>query len=82
LGQVHAQWPGSLLAPGGGRELVSLGGTSNVKNQSLSVGFDYTLNPTTVWDMRFGWFKYDVAVPANRVWYYSSDSCRDSRIEP
>ncbi len=52
----------AVFGAGGGRELVSLGGSSKVKNQSLSIGFDYTLNPTTVWDMRFGWFKYDVAV--------------------
>jgi outer membrane receptor protein involved in Fe transport len=52
----------AVFGAGGGRELVSLGGTSNVKNQSLAVGFDYTLSPTTVWDMRFGWFSYDVKV--------------------
>ena len=28
---------------GGGEELVSLGGTSKVRNQSLAIGFDYTL---------------------------------------
>jgi outer membrane receptor protein involved in Fe transport len=51
-----------VFGAGGGKELVSLGGSSKVRNQSLAVGFDYTLNPTTVWDVRFGWFKYHVNV--------------------
>jgi hypothetical protein len=52
----------SALGAGGGRELVTLGGSSKVHNQSLALGFDYTLNQTTVFDMRFGWFKYKVNV--------------------
>lgn len=46
----------------GGPELVSLGGTSKTRNISLATGFDYTLNPTTVVDMRFGFFNYKVNV--------------------
>jgi len=52
----------------GGPALVvdpSLGqfsGSSNVKNQSLAAGFDYTLNPTWLTDFRLGWFKYHVNV--------------------
>ena len=46
----------------GGPELVTLGGTSKVRNQSLAVGFDYTLNQSTVVDFRFGFFKYKVNV--------------------
>jgi outer membrane receptor protein involved in Fe transport len=52
----------SVFGAGGGRELVTLGGSSKVRNQSLALGFDYTLNNTTVLDMRFGWFKYKVNV--------------------
>ncbi|HEV2914809.1 MAG TPA: TonB-dependent receptor [Pyrinomonadaceae bacterium] len=52
----------SVFGQGGGRELVTLGGSSKVRNQSLALGFDYTLNPTTVIDMRFGYFKYKVNV--------------------
>ncbi|HYY57032.1 MAG TPA: carboxypeptidase-like regulatory domain-containing protein, partial [Pyrinomonadaceae bacterium] len=52
----------SVFGLGGGRELVTLGGSSKVRNQSLALGFDYTLNPTTVLDMRFGYFKYKVNV--------------------
>ncbi len=47
---------------GGGQELVSLGGTSKVKNQSLALGFDRVLGPNTTLDFRFGWFKYKVDV--------------------
>ncbi len=46
----------------GGPELVSLGGNSKSRNISLATGFDYTLNPTTVVDVRFGFFNYKVAV--------------------
>jgi outer membrane receptor protein involved in Fe transport len=52
----------SVFGQGGGRELVTLGGTSKVRNQSLALGFDYTFNSTTVLDMRFGYFKYKVNV--------------------
>src|ERR1051325_79027 len=52
----------SVFGAGGGRELVTLGGSSKVRNQSLALGVDYTLNQTTVLDMCFGWFKYKVNV--------------------
>jgi outer membrane receptor protein involved in Fe transport len=47
---------------GGGAELVSLGGVSDVKNQSLALGIDKTLSSTLLADFRFGWFEYDVKV--------------------
>jgi hypothetical protein len=47
---------------GGGPELVSLGGSSKVRNQSLAYGFDYTWGPTLVTDFRFGYFRYKVNV--------------------
>ncbi len=52
----------AVFGAGGGQQLVSLGGTSKVRNHSLALGFDYTLSQTTVLDMRFGFFKYDVNV--------------------
>jgi hypothetical protein len=52
----------TVFGAGGGRELVTLGGNSKVRNQSLAIGFDYTLNNTTVLDVRFGAFKYKVNV--------------------
>jgi outer membrane receptor protein involved in Fe transport len=47
---------------GGGPELVSLGGVSKVKNQSLALGMDKTISPTLLADFRFGWFEYNVNV--------------------
>lgn len=47
---------------GGGQELVSLGGSSKVRNHSVAIGFDYTLSPTVLVDFRFGFFKYGVSV--------------------
>ncbi len=47
---------------GGGHELVSLGGVSQVKNQSLALGLDRTIGSNMTADVRFGWFKYKVNV--------------------
>ncbi|MGH9835090.1 MAG: carboxypeptidase regulatory-like domain-containing protein, partial [Blastocatellia bacterium] len=46
----------------GGMELVSLGGASKVRNQSVAYGFDYTWNDRLVTDFRFGFFRYKVNV--------------------
>ncbi len=50
---------------GGGQQLVSLGGTSKVRNHSVAIGFDYTLSQSTLVDFRFGFFKYGVSVIPN-----------------
>jgi len=47
---------------GGGQELVTLGGTSKVRNQSLATGFDRTIGSNMMADLRVGYFKYKVAV--------------------
>lgn len=52
----------TAFGQGGGAELVTLGGTSAARNQSLALGFDYLLSPSTVLDVRFGYFKYFVNV--------------------
>jgi len=52
----------TALGPAGGRELVSLGGVSDVKNQSLAYGIDYPLGDTLLADFRFGFFRYNVNV--------------------
>jgi outer membrane receptor protein involved in Fe transport len=52
----------TAFGTGGGSELVSLGGNSKVRNHSVAAGADYTINPKTVWDIRFGFFKYGVDV--------------------
>jgi hypothetical protein len=50
----------TAFGEGGGLELVTLGGTSKARNQSLALGADLTLSPTTVLDFRFGFFRYKV----------------------
>ncbi|MGH9348019.1 MAG: TonB-dependent receptor domain-containing protein, partial [Vicinamibacterales bacterium] len=50
---------------GGGDELVSLGGISDARNQSLAYGIDWAFSDTVVADFRFGWFRYKVNVLPN-----------------
>ncbi len=52
----------TALGEGGGRDLVSLGGASKVRNQSVAYGFDYSWSSTLITDFRFGFFRYKVAV--------------------
>ncbi|MFB3905522.1 MAG: TonB-dependent receptor domain-containing protein [Acidobacteriota bacterium] len=52
----------TAFGAGGGAELVSLGGVSDVRNHSLATGFDYSMTPTWISDFRFGWFWYKVNV--------------------
>jgi outer membrane receptor protein involved in Fe transport len=52
----------TAFGTGGGQELVSLGGVSDVKNQSLAIGVDHTFSSTLLADFRFGWFRYKVNV--------------------
>ncbi|HKE05290.1 MAG TPA: TonB-dependent receptor, partial [Blastocatellia bacterium] len=47
---------------GGGPELVSFGGRSKARNQSVAYGLDYTWNDRLVSDFRFGFFRYRVNV--------------------
>ena len=61
LGDFFRDGPTSF-GQGGGRELVSLGGASDVRNHSLAYGMDYTLSSTMLADFRFGFFKYKVNV--------------------
>lgn len=56
---------GQAFGAGGGSQFVTLGGVSKVRNKSLATGFDYTLSPTMVLDMRFGYFRYFVDVKPN-----------------
>ena len=52
----------SAFGAGGGPPFGSLGGVSNVRNQSLAYGLDYALSPSLLMDFRFGWFQYKVDV--------------------
>jgi hypothetical protein len=51
-----------VFGEGGGDELVSLGGVSDVRNQSVAAGLDYAFSSSLLADFRFGWFRYNVNV--------------------
>jgi len=55
----------SAFGEGGGPGVVDLGGNTKVKNQSLALGWDFTVSSTSVLDVRFGWFRYRVDVFPN-----------------
>ena len=61
LGKFFRDGP-TAFGTGGGSDLVTLGGVSDVKNQSLAIGVDRTLSSTLLADFRFGWFSYKVNV--------------------
>ena len=52
----------TAFGQGGGLELVTLGGDSKVRNQSIAAGFDRTIGTRMFADVRIGYFKYKVAV--------------------
>jgi outer membrane receptor protein involved in Fe transport len=52
----------TAFGEGGGPELVTFGGQSKVRNQSVAYGLDYTWNDRLVSDFRFGFFRYRVNV--------------------
>ena len=56
--------PGAFGFEVGGPDLsgARFAGASKVRNQSLALGFDYTLNPNVVTDFRVGYFRYKVDV--------------------
>ncbi|HXG95113.1 MAG TPA: TonB-dependent receptor [Blastocatellia bacterium] len=56
--------PGAFgfLLGGEGLSGARFAGFSDVRNQSLAAGFDYTLSPSTITDFRFGFFRYRVNV--------------------
>jgi hypothetical protein len=51
-----------MFGTGGGDELVSLGGISDARNQSIAYGVDHAVSSSLLTDFRFGWFKYRVNV--------------------
>ena len=56
--------PGAFGFEVGGPDLsgARFAGSSKVRNQSLALGFDYTLSPQTITDFRIGYFRYRVNV--------------------
>ena len=61
FGQYKRNGP-NAFGKGGGAALGSLGGTSDVRNQSIAAGFDYTVTTNWLTDFRFGFLRYRVAV--------------------
>jgi hypothetical protein len=68
FGQYKKQAPGAFGLLAGGPDVgFAFAGQSNVRNQSIAGGFDYTLRPTWLTDFRFGFFRYRVFVNPNGV---------------
>jgi outer membrane receptor protein involved in Fe transport len=61
FGQYKRDGP-TAFGPGGGPELFSLGGVSDVRNQSIAAGFDYLVSQQWLTDFRFGFLRYRVFV--------------------
>jgi carboxypeptidase family protein/TonB-dependent receptor-like protein len=61
MGKFFRDGP-TAFGSGGGQQLVSLGGVSDVTNQSLAYGVDYAFSPKLLADFRFGFFRYKVNV--------------------
>lgn len=56
--------PGAFgeLVGGPAFDNIFFAGSSQVRNQSIASGFDYTISPTRLTDFRFGFFRYRVNV--------------------
>ena len=52
----------TAFGEGGGPEIVTFGGQSKGRNQSVAYGLNYTWNDRLVSDFRFGFFRYRVNV--------------------
>src|SRR5215470_4384659 len=52
----------TAFGEGGGPEIVTFGGQSKGRNQSVAYGLDYTWNDRLVSDFRFGFYRYRVNV--------------------
>src|SRR5215510_6625499 len=64
LAQFNRTKPGAFGSLLGGPTLsgARFAGSSTSRDQSIAAGFDYTLNPRTITDFRFGYFRYRVDV--------------------
>jgi hypothetical protein len=54
------QAPGAFGTEAGGPTFVNYAGNSQALNQSLALGWTYTISPTLINEFRFGWEKYHV----------------------
>jgi hypothetical protein len=62
LGDFLRDGPQVFGREGGGDELVTLGGVSDARNQSLAYGVDWAFSSSLLADFRFGFFRYNVNV--------------------
>ena len=53
---------GELVGGRGFEEAAPFAGISRTRNQSIALGFNHTVSPTLLTDVRFGWFRYRVNV--------------------
>jgi hypothetical protein len=67
LADFNKQSPGAYGAIAGGPSAFGFAGHSIVRNQSLSLGWTYTLTPTLITEARFGTYRYRVRVLPNGV---------------
>jgi len=65
--QYSQSAPGAFGTAAGGPNFgtTAFAGTSDLRDQSLASGFDYTIRPTWLTDFRFGFFRYRVFVNPN-----------------
>jgi len=54
------QAPGAFGLEAGGQNFGNYAGDSNARNQSLAIGWTYTVSPTLINEFRFGWMRYHV----------------------
>ena len=65
LAEFDQDSPGVFVRLGGGigfEPVTGFAGVSDVRNQSIAAGFDYTIGPNLLTDFRIGWFRYRVNV--------------------
>jgi hypothetical protein len=66
-----------LLAGGNALDNINFAGLSQVLNQSLAIGYNYTINPTLISETRFGFMRYHVQVLPNGL---GSSPAKDAGI--
>lgn len=54
------QSPGAFGEQAGGPSFANYSGNSQALNESLAIGWTYTINPTMINEFRFGWMRYHV----------------------
>jgi hypothetical protein len=52
--------PGAFGVEAGGPNFVNYAGSSVSQDDSLAIGWTYTISPTTINEFRFGWMRYHV----------------------